>query len=120
MKNILSQKWKVYVFAVLFWVVIFVVSALFIDPATGTPKMDLYLFHVLMFVISLVILYFLFSWLKKKGLVENATFITFLIVNILLDFALLIPFFGVTVSEWVTLILPSYILGTGIMYKLFK
>ena len=120
MKNILNKNWKVYGLAVGFWVVLFVISALFIDTTTGLPKMNLYAFHLLMFVISVIIMYFLFSWLKKKGMVETSTFITFLIVNIALDWILLVPFFGVTVSEWFTLILPSYIVGTGIIYKLFK
>ncbi len=120
MKNILSKNWKVYGLAAGFWVILFVISAFFVDPASGEVTINLYLFHLLMFVISVIIMYLLFSWLKKKGMIENATFITFLIVNILLDFALLIPFFGVTVLEWFMLILPSYIIGTGIIYKLFK
>lgn len=120
MKNILSKNWKVYAWAVLFWIVLFVISAFFVDPTSGEVKINLYLFHFVMFLVSVGILYFVFSWFKKKQLIENATFVTFLIVNIVLDFALLIPFFGVTVSEWFTLILPSYILGTGIMYKLFR
>jgi hypothetical protein len=71
-----------------------------------------------MFVISVVILYFVFTWFKKKDLIENATFLTFLLVNIVLDWVLLIPFFGVTVPEWFTLVLPSYLVGTGTIYKL--
>ena len=120
MKNILSKNWKVWVLAAGFWVVLFVTSAFFVDPTTGTPTMNLYLFHFVLFIISVIILYFVFSWFKKKGLVENSTFLTFLIINILLDFSLLIPLFGVTMTEWFTLILPSYIIGTGIIYKLFK
>jgi hypothetical protein len=120
MKNILSRNWKVYVVAVLFWVVLFIISAFFIDTTTGQPKFNLYLFHLLMFVISVIILYFVFSWFKKKGLIESATFLTLLLVNIVLDWVLLVPFFGVTSTEWFTLVLPSYLVGTGIVYKLFK
>jgi hypothetical protein len=76
--------------------------------------------RVYRFVISVVVLYGVFSWFKKRGWVEVSTYATFLLVNIALDFAILVPFFGVSVGEWVTLILPSYIAGTGIMYALFR
>jgi hypothetical protein len=73
-----------------------------------------------MFIISLVILYPLFKYFKRKTWIENSTFMTFFLVNVLLDFLILIPFFGVSIKEWLIFILPSYILGTGIVYKLFK
>jgi hypothetical protein len=120
MKNIISKNWKVYGIAILFWAALFIISAFFIDTTTGLPRINLYLFHFIMFVISVVILYFVFTWFKKKDLIENATFLTFLLVNIVLDWVLLIPFFGVTVPEWFTLVLPSYLVGTGTIYKLFK
>jgi hypothetical protein len=120
MKNIFSKNWVVYAVAVLFWVVLFVISALFIDTTTGQPKINLYSFHFLMFVISVIVLYFVFKWFQKKGLIQISTFITFLIVNVVLDWILLIPFFGVNAMEWFILILPSYLVGTGIIYKLFK
>lgn len=120
MKKVFNKNLRVYVVASLFWFLLFIISALFIDPSTGLPKMNLYAFHFLMFVVSVGILYFVFNWFKKKGLVENSTFMTFLLVNILLDWLLLIPFFGVNISEWFTLVLPSYLVGTGLIYKWFR
>lgn len=106
--------------AVLFWLALFVISAFFIDPQTGNPKINLYLFHVVLFVISVLIIIPVFWRFRKKGWNENATFVTFLLVNILLDFLILIPFFGVTLAEWLMLVLPSYLIGTGIVYLLFR
>jgi hypothetical protein len=77
MKNIFNTNWKVYVVAAGFWVLLFIISALFIDPASGLPRMNLYLFHFIMFVISVIILYFVFVWFKRKGFIENSTFVSF-------------------------------------------
>lgn len=120
MKKILSNVWQVYLYAVSFWVIMFLVSVPLVDPKTGNPWMNLYIFHGIVFVASIIVAYFFFRYFFKKGWISNSTFYTFFIVNVLLDFVLLIPFFGVTIIEWVTLILPSYILGTALMYKLFK
>jgi hypothetical protein len=119
MKLSLSNNWKVYAWAVLYWLVVFIISAFFVDPATGLPKFNLYLFHFVLFVIATVVLFGFFGLFKKWGWVSDATFISFLLVNIGLDFAFLIPFFGVSVGEWFTLILPSYLIGTAIVYAVF-
>ncbi len=118
MKLTLSRNWKIYALAALFWLLLFIISAFMIDPATGLPKFNLYGFHLVMFGVSTVLLYLFFAWFKKRGWVSDATFISFLLVNIALDFAILIPFFGVSVGEWVTLVLPSYLVGTALVHRL--
>lgn len=120
MKNIFSNIWQVYASAVLFWVVMFLLSIPLTDPETKGPWMNIYLFHIILFLVSVVVAYLFFKQFSKKRWIANATFSTFLSVNILLDFVFLIPFFGVAISEWFTLILPSYLIGTLIMYKMFK
>lgn len=120
MKKIFTNIWQVYVSAIIFWVFLFVLSIPLTDPVTKGPWMNIYLFHFIMFILSLVVAYFWFRWFSKKGWIAIATFISFLLVNIVMDFIILIPYFGVSINEWLTLVLPSYIIGTGIMYKLFS
>ena len=120
MKNIFSNFWQVYVSAVLFWILMFLISIPLTDPSTKGPWMNIYLFHGILFIVSVIVAYFFFRWFYKKGWIKTSTFITFLLVNILMDFIVLIPSFGVSISEWFTLVLPSYLIGTVIIYKLLN
>ena len=115
-----SSNYKVWVSAGLFWIFLFVASMPFINPETGDYNINKYYFHLIMFFISLITLFFTFKYFKKKGWYDLKAIYTFLFVNILLDWLLLIPVFGVLVSEWFMEILPSYLLGTFIIYKILK
>lgn len=120
MQNIFSKHISVYAYAVIFWVVLFIISALFIDPATGDPRINMYLFHGIMFVISLAILYPLFSYFRKRSWNHVSSYVTFVIVNVILDLAILVPLVGVPFFEWCVLILPAYIVGAWVTYVLTK
>lgn len=120
MKNIISRDKRVYFLGTLFWVALFLISAIFIDPTTKEPVINNYLFHFVLFLISLCLLYPVFNWFKKKGLTTNATLYTFVLINILLDIVILIGFIKVSFNEWILMILPAYIIGALIIKKFYK
>lgn len=120
MEKYISTNFKVWSLAVLFWVVVFVASSVFVNPDTGAVVINNYLFHLIMFLFSTLLLYFVFKYYKKIGLFELKTFYTFILVNVVLDLVVLVGFSLVSITEWLTLILPAYILGSLVVYKLLK
>jgi hypothetical protein len=120
MTEYISTNIKVWWQAVVFWVVVFLASAVFVNPNSGEVVINNYLFHFIMFVFATLLLYFIFRYYTKIGLFELKTFYTFILVNVVLDLIVLVGFSLVSITEWLTLIFPAYILGSLVVWKLLK
>ena len=118
MQNIFSNSKLVWGVAIGFWILVFIISSVFINPETHTPYINNYTFHGVLFVISTILLYFTFKYFQKKNVFNLPAIYTFLVVNILLDWIVLIELLDFSVSEWFTLVLPAYLIGTVLVYKL--
>jgi hypothetical protein len=113
-----TNNFKIWFSAVLFWILMFLLSIPFVNPETGAYRINLYFFHGIMFLFSTLIMYFFFKYFQKKGLFSLKKVLIFLFVNILIDWILLIPVFDVSKSEWFSLILPTYLLGSLLVYRI--
>ena len=118
MQNIFTNSKLVWGVAVGFWILVFLVSSVFVNPETHTPYMSNYLFHVIMFVISTVLVYLCFKYFQMKNVFNLPAVYTFLLVNILLDWIVLIGLIKFSVSEWFLWVLPAYLVGTVLVYKI--
>jgi hypothetical protein len=107
---IFSKNTKVYIFSLVTWLVPFVVSLFLVNPQTKEYYPNYIGFKLIMFVILSSITYLLMKKiLAKKHESKWKVANTFLLVNIIVDLALLVGLFGVTFVSWLTTILPVYI-----------
>jgi hypothetical protein len=120
MKNIVSVNKMVLGGALIAWIVPMLVSFFMIDPETQAYLPNELVFKATMIAISAAVTFFFFNKLKKMNLLQVQVPHTFLIINVLLDIAVLIGVFAMPFTEWVTTVFPAYIVIFYGLYYLLK
>ena len=109
MKKILNFKAIVLGGAITAWLVPMFVSFFMIDPVTMEYLPNETVFKITMILSSAVVAFLFFRKIKSRGMLQVQVPHTFLFVNIVLDILFLMGALGMPVTEWVTTVLPMYI-----------
>lgn len=99
------------------WFVPLFVSFFLVDPETKAYLINFWLFKTLMASLLGAVVYFFFNKLIKRHSLNLATANTFVAVNILGDLLVLIAIFKMDLINWLTTIVPIYLV---VVYGLFS
>jgi len=96
--------------AFLTWLIPLIASFGLYDPATGSYVPGFLGFKIIMAVLAGASTFFTYRWITRQHTLAWSTAGFYLIVNSLLDVVVLILMFRMPPTEWLTTILPLYLL----------
>ena len=106
--------------AITAWIVPMFVSFFMIDLVTMAYLPNETVFKITMILSSAVVTFLFFRKIKSGGIMLAQVPHTFLLVNVLLDILFLMGALGMPVTEWVTTVLPMYIVVFYGLYFYFR
>lgn len=106
------MKAKTFLFAFLTWFIPVAVSVLMYDPQSNEYLPNFIVFKLVMLLLLFGLTFYFFQKIKKYEISSWVKISTvFILICSILDFAVVVAFFNVSISTWVMAIFPFYIIS---------
>ena len=120
MKSLVDSRKKVLIGSFISWLLPLFVSFFLVNPETKEYLINFWLFKILMASLLGVVVFYLFSNLKKTHQLKIQTAHTFFLFNFLADLVVLIGLFKMDLYSWISTIVTIYLLVIYGIYYYFS